>query len=99
VELAPDQVLEDGGAVAELVDVVELERRDLGDPRFLPQAFGRLVVEEQVELDVREPVPFSEGEGAVHKGRHDALVLVAQFAGPLDHDLLRQHPASSRAIG
>jgi hypothetical protein len=40
MELAPYQVLEDGGAVAELIDIVELKRRHLADPRFLLQAFG-----------------------------------------------------------
>jgi hypothetical protein len=45
VELAPDQVLEDGGAVAELIDIVELERRDLADPGLLLEVAQRLLIE------------------------------------------------------
>ena len=77
MELAPYQVLEDGSAVAELVDVVEINRRDLSDLRFLLQAFGGLVVEEQVELDVGEAIPLAEGERAVHQRGHHAVLLVA----------------------
>jgi hypothetical protein len=41
-----------------------------------------------------------EREGAVHQRGHYALVSVAEFAEPLDHGFLWQHPtSSSRAIG
>jgi len=45
VKLAPYQVLEDGGAVAELIDIVELERRDLADPGLLLEVAQRLLIE------------------------------------------------------
>jgi hypothetical protein len=91
VELAPDQVLEESGTVAELVDVVEFGWCDLADPGFLVQAIQRLVFKEQVELDIREPISLAEREGAVHQCGYHALVSLAERSDLLDHDLLLKH--------
>ena len=91
MELAPDEVVEDGRPVAVLVDEVQLDGRDPRHPILLIQVLQGIVVEEQDELDVREPVPLALREGAVHHRGHQAFVFPADAAHAFDHGFLLEH--------